>query len=604
MNIYTVNKEDIESFARFVNADTKLKGDELQFKRCPYCGGGRDDEWTFAINIEKGVYKCLRSSCGAQGHFVELCRDFGYKLFEETPRIYRKLVQPTEEIEPRGEALQYLEHRGIGYLVAKRYEITTRTDNRDILAFPFRDEKGELVLIKYRDTKFNKNDPVKRRKGKEWSEDDCKPILFGMYQCRNFDRLVITEGQLDSLSVAQAGIDNAVSVPNGCNGFTWLPFCLDWIKKFKEVVVFGDCEHGKITLIDYLRTRLPQKVKCVRVEDYLGEKDANDILRKYGADAVRTAVNNAVVPKLDNVKDLSTVKSVNLESLPKIKTEIKELDKLLSGGMYLGQVVLLTGKRGDGKSTFMSQLVANALNEGETVFVYSGELADFHFKRWLDLQLCGKDNLNIETDQDGIDIAEISDETQKRIDDWYRGRAFIYDNDYIPESKSEFQTLTETIERVIKTYNARLICLDNLMTAMSGFTNARDIWLQQSSFVGDLKKIATKYQVVIILVAHPRKSNADFQNDDVSGSADITNKVDIVMNYARPTSDDKDDSYDSMLMVTKNRLGGELCPDKDKAIKFVFSTVSKQIHAKYDVKAGHYSWESLPDVPEDIKLPW
>ena len=52
-------------------------------------------------------------------------------------------------------------------------------------------------------------------KSKEWCERDCKPILFGMKQCDDaFKQLVITEGQLDSLSVAAAGINNAVSVPN------------------------------------------------------------------------------------------------------------------------------------------------------------------------------------------------------------------------------------------------------------------------------------------------------------------------------------------------------------------------------------------------------
>ena len=43
-----------------------------------------------------------------------------------------------------------------------------------------------------------------------------------MTQCVGFDRLVITEGQIDSLTLAECGVPNAVSVPNGCNGFTFL----------------------------------------------------------------------------------------------------------------------------------------------------------------------------------------------------------------------------------------------------------------------------------------------------------------------------------------------------------------------------------------------
>ena len=57
--------------------------------------------------------------------------------------------------------------------------------------------------------------------------------------------LVLTEGQIDSLSVAEAGIENAVSVPTGAKGFTWIPYCWDFLSQFKTLVVFGDCEERK-----------------------------------------------------------------------------------------------------------------------------------------------------------------------------------------------------------------------------------------------------------------------------------------------------------------------------------------------------------------------
>lgn len=95
--------------------------------------------------------------------------------------------------------------------------------------------------MKYRNTKFRKGID----KNKEWSEADTMPILFGMKQCSNFNRLIITEGQIDSLSVAECGFENAVSVPTGATGFTWLANCWDWITQFEEIVVFGDNEHAR-----------------------------------------------------------------------------------------------------------------------------------------------------------------------------------------------------------------------------------------------------------------------------------------------------------------------------------------------------------------------
>lgn len=327
-------------------------------------------------------------------------------------------------------------------------------------------------------------------------------------------------------------------------------------------------------------------VKAVRTEDYLGEKDANDILRRYGTNAIVTAIINAEVPKLENVKDLSTVRSVDMASLDKIPTGITELDQTI-GGMVMGQVILLTGKRGEGKSTLGSQIISEALDCGENIFAYSGELADFHFKRWLDLQLAGSNHVVRQETAFGVSYT-IPEETVRKISDWYKGRAFIYDNDYIPDGKSEYESLPETIEKVIKQYGTRLIFIDNLMTAMDAVNDQNNLYLAQGNFVGQLKKIAMKYQVVILLVAHPRKSNMAFTNDDVSGSSDITNKVDVVMSYGR--AEEKDASYQSLLQVTKNRLWGKLRVGTD-AIRLRYSEASKRVFDDRPGKPKVYGWE-------------
>jgi hypothetical protein len=248
----------------------------------------------------------------------------------------------------------------------------------------------------------------KAKGSKEWCEPGGQPTLFGMKQCTSFDRLVITEGQLDSMSVSEAGIENAVSVPTGMNGFTWLPNCYEWVKRFDKVVVFGDLEKGHMSLLDTLKQRLQNRVYAVRKEDYLGEKDANDILRSFGAEAVRKAVENAEEPDIGYVKELADVEDVDLNKLPKVKTGYFEIDSALGGGICFGQVCLLTGKRGNGKSTFMSNLVANALDQGVGVFAYSGELAGYHFKRWLNCQLAGDDYMLIEKNEYGEDVVCIT----------------------------------------------------------------------------------------------------------------------------------------------------------------------------------------------------
>lgn len=561
--MYEFKTSDVFDLANFLGAETKEKGNELFFKYCPHCNGGGKDTETFSINLENGAFKCFRSSCDYHGHFVELARDFEYKLEDEQQRTYRKLPQPKIETKPK--AVEYLLSRGISEEVTRRYKITTQKENDKVLVFPFYDEQNILQFVKYRKTDFVKN----RDKNKEWCEKDTKPILFGMAQCEDFGTLVITEGQIDSLSLAECGVKNAVSVPTGATGFTWLSHCWDWINKFDEIIVFGDHEKGKITLIDTLEKRLQKVVKCVRPEDYLCEKDANDILIKYGKGAILKAIENAELRDVKYVKRLANVEAVNLADLPKIKTGIRNLDRVC-GGLLRGHVVLLSGKRGEGKSTLMSQLVAQAIDQDNAVFVYSGELPNYHFKNWLDLQIAGANN--IETRQNEFNDNEyyLAPETVKTINRWYYDKAFIFDNTAVTDD--EYEGIIKVITDAICRYDIKLVCIDNLMTAMECDTNT-DLYRQQSTFVKNLEKMAQQYDVAIILVAHPKKSNGAFDNDTVSGSSDITNAVSFVFNYER--AKDEDDC-DSRLMITKNRMNGKLLTG-DNAIKLYYSEKSKRI---------------------------
>jgi twinkle protein len=579
---YTFKSSDVLDFARSIGADVHQKGNELFFRKCPKCHGGRGDKDTFSVNLENGTFKCFRATCDYHGHFVELARDFDFDLGFGEKRVYRKL--PQKPIVVRDAAIAYMASRGISEAVCRKYEITSQKNNKNVIVFPFYDDQGVLQFVKYRNAKFRPGVD----KNKEWSEADTMPIPFGMKQCDGFDRLVITEGQMDSLSLAECGIRNAVSVPTGATGFTWVTNCYDWISRFNEIIVFGDNEHGKITLADGLRARLKMTIKVVRRKDYLGEKDANDILLKYGKAAVVRAVESAEVPRLENVKDLSTVQNVDLNSLQKIKTNITTVDKVI-GGLVMGQLIILTGKRGEGKSTFMSQLVCEALDQNEAVFVYSGELADYHFKRWLDYQLAGPKNVRGILNDYGEFEYTLSEIAVNAISSWYKGRAYIYDNTWLPEGENETESLPDTIEKVIKQYGVRLVCIDNLMTAMETVNDGSQLNLAQSNFVGKLKKIAVKYDVAIILVAHPRKSNEAITNDDVSGSSDITNKADVVLSYQRIEGDEL---VNGKLAVTKNRLFGRYAVGND-AIPLRYDTATKRIFN--DVGANRkYGWEQKP----------
>lgn len=585
---YEFKPDDAKRFAHHIGVRTRERGDELEFQHCPYCKGvGKGNERSFSINLKTGQFKCFRESCGIKGNMIQLAKDFDFSLgtdfdaYYRPRKHYRKFKRPEKPIEPQPAALQYLESREISAETARKYEITTQTSHENILVFPFYDDKGDLVFVKYRKTDYDKE----KDKSKEWAEPKGKPILFGMKQCGASDVLIITEGQMDSLSVAEAGFGNAVSVPTGAKGMTWIPNCWDWMGRFKRIIVFGDHEKGHITLLDDISSRFPQEIYHVREEDYKDCKDANEILVKYGKEQISKCITNAVRVPIKDVVDLADVQDVSIFDLEKLQTGIRGLDKLLYGGLPFGGVHLISGKAGEGKSTLASQILVNARQNNYKCFAYSGELPNYLFKGWMDFQVAGRNHIfEYQNDQFGNINFNISKTNKDLISDWYRDYVFLFDNSRI--DSNETQSLLKITEKVIQQYGVRVILLDNLMTAMTlDRSRGQDQYERQTEFVNQLRSLAVKYNVMILLVAHKRKNNfSKNENDEIAGSSNIANLAMITIAYEK----DKDCTEDQRLLkVSKNRLFGKV--DTDGMI-MNYDEKSKRIYGQGDDIDREYSW--------------
>ena len=115
-----------------------MQGAEIKPRLCPYCHGGQHgDKYTFALNMDKHTFICLRGSCGKQGHFSQLLRDFG----EQPDKVYAPLVtrsyvkpQPPK-ISREGAAMQYIGQRGISEQTAAAYGVGGNTQGE--VVFPY-----------------------------------------------------------------------------------------------------------------------------------------------------------------------------------------------------------------------------------------------------------------------------------------------------------------------------------------------------------------------------------------------------------------------------------------------------------------------------------
>ena len=577
---YTLNSADIFSFANRFGIRTREKGNEIKFETCPYCKSSSGDKWTFSINSVTGAFCCPRASCGEHGHFVELARDFDFSLEGIEQGDYTML--PKVKLISTSIAENYLFSRGIRKEITRLYNVTTDPDDDNKLIFPFyrsrpEDADGVQYEPKMDCVKYRFIDPSKTKDGaKEKFHPKCRLILFGMNHCdiARSRTLIITEGQIDSLSIASAGIPNAVSVPNGARGFSWVEHCREFVQQFDSIVVFGDCERGGITLVSEIREMFPDmKIRVPRMKDYLGEKDANDILRSFGENALRKAVENAEAFKPATIKEMADVQKVDLSDVPHFMTYLPKLDNALTG-LYEGQFIVLTGKAGAGKSTFASQIATAALWQGWNTLIYSGELADYEVKRWIDFQLAGSEAIKKKV---GVSSANyyLPDEYEKQLSAWYRHRLYIIDNNAV--DNSDDADIVAEAKAAVRTYDVRFIIFDNLMTAVE---SGEDVYNNQSKFAKRLKALARELHVVVLLVAHPRKTKSkQLDNDEVSGSSNVTNLADavIALDSAVKTKDDGEKVNQTLLAVRKNRATGDLLQGDDR-IQLRHSKKSKRIY--------------------------
>lgn len=588
MSLYEFKQEDAERFAQSVGAKTKYKGKELEFRYCPLChGGSSKDVGTFSINMNTGQCECKRSSCSYRGNMITLARDLGFELSDGVVRYYninnfngkfKKFREGHKETTDR--AIEYLGNRGISEDIVRKYEITTKSGQPNVLVFPFRGSDGQLTFIKYRNMDFVKGET---QGAKEWCESNCMPILFGMNHCNpENDTLIITEGQIDSLSVAEAGIENAISVPTGMNGFTWIGHCWDWVHKFKKIIVFGDREGDTITLLETIKNRFNLSVKYVNPEAYGDCKDANEILQKYGKDRIRLCIESAKDVPVNHVVDLSSVKSINVYETEKLATGISCIDKFLFGGLPFGGITNIVGKTGEGKSTLASQIIAQALNQNYKCFIYSGELSNSSYKESMDRQLAG---VHVKAYQDETVWHNthymIPDADIEKISNWYAGRCSIYSDSV----QDDFEPLLKTVENSIQQNETRVILIDNLMTALDLQKNdGNDRYEKQSLFVKSVARLANKYNVLILLVVHKRKDGAGDENDQIMGSSDIGNLSMVTLSYGR---DEKLPQEQRKLKISKNRLFGNI---NTNGWDLSYDTASKRIYGVGDDAKMEYGW--------------
>ncbi len=567
-------------FARKYLPNHKQKGDEIQAIYCPYCHGGQHgDKYTFAMNAQTGTFNCKRGSCSVSGSFEKLCKDHGeettrWRNYETTQRRKNYIAPKTKSKTLSSTAEKYLRLRRLTPASWEKYGVGS--DEKGNIVFPYY-ENGQLVMVKFRPAR-----KINKGMRKMWREDGGKPVFWGMDLCKPELPLVITEGEIDTLSLAECGIKNVVSIPSGAEDLTCFDLCWDWAQQFKKVILWVDTDAPGQELQRKLINRLGAW-RCWVVNS--PRKDANEVLYRDGKEAVLKVFNEAVEVPIVGLIRLADVKKVDLASITRAKSGIHGLDKAI-GGFIMGESTIWTGINASGKSTLLGQILLDAIDQGFPVCAYSGELPAHIFRYWIDLQAVGPGG--IEAKYDSIREKESfhpKPEATKKIRNWYRDMFFLYDS----YGKVTSESIFEIFEYAHQRYGCRVFAIDNLKKVNLSASES-NYYRKQEDFINTSIEFATRLDSHIHIVAHPRKTQGRIEKMDVGGSGGITDLGHNVLAVHRLAEKESQESNcDSILEVMKNRFNGV----QDVDIQLNFDNRCRRFYMASEQGAfKKYGWET------------
>jgi twinkle protein len=368
---------------------------------------------------------------------------------------------------------------------------------------------GELVAAKYR--KLPKGFRV---------DAGCEPVLFGWQAIPAAARsVVLVEGEPDALAMHTLGFP-ALSVPFGGGAGDkqdkWIAAEFDRLAPFDRIYLALDTDGPGQEATAAIIKRLGRE-RCYVIE--LPHKDANACLL-----AGMTAGDMAVCVKAAKTLDPEALRNAT-EFTDAVLREFTEAQddygiplpwgkaqgKLL---IRMGEVVVLAGINGHGKSEVAGNVVVQALYSRWRACVASMEFRPSKWLKRMVRQACGRSD----------PAAAFIGHTMR----WLGERLWVFD----ATGTAKAEAILETFGYAAKRYGVELFVIDNL--AKCGFDE--DDYNGQKGFVDRLTDFAKTYNVAVLLVAHMRKGtdeNADAGKMGIKGSGAITDMVDTVLSVWR-----------------------------------------------------------------------
>jgi len=540
---------------------------------CPLCSHDRKAKNVKAkcasYDWDRGIGTCHNCNKPFQLHT--------FKRKGKAEKIYEKPV-PYKAKEPGMKVEDWFKSRGISKKTLDELKIsegqeympqTSKTEN--VIKFNYF-AGGELTNIKYRDGRKN----FKLVKGAE-------KVFYNIDSIVGFEYCVIVEGEMDVLALHEAGITNAISVPNGAtlgqNNLEYLDNCIDYFDDKEKIILAVDTDDAGLALQNELIRRLGSEVCFITTfEDC---KDANEYLQKHGKEKLSQRITGAKPVPMENVTTFRDIEDevtdfVRNGFTPGFQIGLDNFDDIFS--TYTGQFITVTGIPSSGKSDFVDQMVvgynkkygwktAYASPENVPTFLHAHKLMRKHWEGMPQKEDIASDKWN--------KIADHCDDNYFHID-------------------MERFTLDSVLRKgaeLVKRKGIKALVIDPFNKVRdTGEGSSDDVTKYTMEYLTKIEVFAKKYDVVVFVVAHPTKM---YKGQD--------GKIEEPTMYNIKGGGEWYDASYHGLLVHRDYEANTV---KVKVLKCKFQNLGingAECHFTWENKSGCY----IPHVPaESHSMPW
>ncbi|OBZ90432.1 Twinkle protein, mitochondrial [Choanephora cucurbitarum] len=531
---------------------------------CPHCIQIRKNSFAALLDTQKGTYRC--TTCKSKGSFSEFSKTLTKKL-KPSQDDYQIISHPSgqaslqkgpEELKSYQIALesnpellnQIKESHHLKPSTLKAFGVGTTLENdAPCLTFPqttlsYQDHQFQVQTVGLKVCDIETQATVHLEPPSAHKEH--VEGLFG-YQTAHSDSeaIVLTRRELDAMAAYQATGLPAVSIPTA--NYQLQESVLPLLDRFNKVYLWLDDDvEGKVAA-----ERFARKIgehKCLLVNTRQGEQqgplNAHDALVQQKN--LTQIISNARGFQHDQIINFNFLREevynevLHPEQTQGVQsTDLPRLNKIMKGHRP-GELTILTGPTGSGKTTIISQLSLDYCKSGVPTLWGSFEILNKRLAKKMLYQYAGKD-----LSQHPEEFDSVADQFEKLP---------LYFLKFF--SSTAIQDVLKACHHAVYAYDIRHIILDNLqfMLSQQG-KGSMDKWDLQDHAIAEIRRFATEQDVHITLVVHPRKDNGQHDQLDIHsifGSAKVTQEADNVIIIQKDRLDRRS------LDIKKNRYDGTL----------------------------------------------